>query len=919
MKHRATDVADKNVDRDRRPGGAGRTDIPGATHPKKHSAGFRTMVAAKIPEDTDLKFVRFSPTAVIAVFIVSACIANTCAQAPTVEFSNQTSSFLAPAANASVLFDTQSRRLITNDFDQDGDIDVVIVRRTSSFGALPSVFLQNVGGALDDRTTMFAQASMVAGSAGFLDSTVVTDAVAVDVNGDGWTDVVTAVQWNGGSVPPKYIGYPRVYINLGLDAFGQWSGFMFDDEDRIPNFTFNPAFRCLDAGDVDQDGDADLYFGNVDIVGNSSSEDVLLINDGTGYFTNQTASRMPFSFSQSVVTHNVQIIDMNGDGKRDICRCGVANFGDDVSIVYNGASVGNFSTRWLWTSVMGTLFAPGRILMRDMNGDGRPDLVNNAGYKVFHNGNVAGQAVFAISPPNIPYASQTIRVADLDGSGYPEIIYLSSGIQAPGGIVRNLGPTGGFLNLNPPTPLVAYAEDRSNGETLGIQISEITGGFDSAAVDLDGDGDRDLIVATATGTRIYRNVPYGEIAFSYGSAIHPDFPAFTQNSNTVTMTATGAFNPSPSSAVLVSRVDGGAILSKPLTPTAPGLFTINFPYLTRCGATLEWAISIVDPSTGAIERDPPTGYYAQKVVPSVAATILSESFETTAPGWTVSNLGTAPGGNWELAAPFGVAPSFGTQYAPSGDSEPDPTKVGCFVTENGSGELLSHDVDGGPKRLISPTLNFSQAVDPYIAFDYWYSSTSAGLLMTVEITTNGVNWTTVQSLPAQSPNQWRRFDFHPADFVTPTATTQVRFTASDPTGNFIVEAGIDHFIAGDASGCQESVGFAGPGSLTLSVCGGELSIGTTAEIRLTGVLHNDVAYFVAHPTLEPFSVAGGMIVSATPLAVAAVPTPAAGDLVLPGLIGGIGPLTLYLQALQVDGTLPEYLAFSNIVRIQFLP
>ena len=119
--------------------------------------------------------------------------------------------------------------------------------------------------------------------------------------------------------------------------------------------------------------------------------------------------------------------------------------------------------------------------------------------------------------------------------------------------------------------------------------------------------------------------------------------------------------------------------------------------------------------------------------------------------------------------------------------------------------------------------------------------------------------------------------------------------------------------------CQENVGSQGPGSLALSVCGGNLSAGTSATLLLSGAIPNDIVYLAASLTNDQVSILGGTAVSTNPFLIMPVNTDASGEFQMPNVPGGLNA-TIYVQAFQVDGTiLPNFLAFSNIVKIVFLP
>ena len=118
--------------------------------------------------------------------------------------------------------------------------------------------------------------------------------------------------------------------------------------------------------------------------------------------------------------------------------------------------------------------------------------------------------------------------------------------------------------------------------------------------------------------------------------------------------------------------------------------------------------------------------------------------------------------------------------------------------------------------------------------------------------------------------------------------------------------------------CQPDLGFGGPGTSVLSVCGGDLSSGTSADIGLTGAAPNASAFLVYGVNNNPFPVLGGTLVPIPYLGVQAGTTDLTGAWNLPGaIVGGGGPFTLYGQAVYVD---PIFgFGFSNAVQVDVLP
>jgi len=264
-------------------------------------------------------------------FSLAALAAATCAPnlaAQWVSYTNQTSTRLV-ASSSLVANDVQEKDYAWADLDQDGDIDLVIVRKSpfTSTGHFSNVLLMNENGVLTDRSSTLTASDtshpLLSSSNGFLDLTNDRDVVIVDVNGDGWLDVVTATTLTAGQ--PEYIRANRVYINQG-GVGPAWLGLLYDDPNRIDDAAWGNGehrFCAVEAGDIDGDGDADLYFGDYQQGGARSVDvnDRLLINDGTGYFTDQSATRMSATMLESSFGMAVKIADMNGDGKPDIVAC----------------------------------------------------------------------------------------------------------------------------------------------------------------------------------------------------------------------------------------------------------------------------------------------------------------------------------------------------------------------------------------------------------------------------------------------------------------------------------------------------------------------------------------------------------------------------------------------------------------------
>ena len=431
-----------------------------------------------------------------------------------VEFVGQTETRLV--ADSAVGSDNPDEKdFAWGDVDNDGDVDLVAVYKSigTTTGRRRNVLFLNEGGVLVDRTAEYVTASTVlladgTPSQGFLDLTNDRDVAMVDVNGDGWLDIVTATTLSGGPggvVGDKAISHPRIYINLGDDPPGSgiWQGFIFDDVDRVPTMPAEPRFTSVSAGDVDGDDDADLYFTDHQQGGPRPADvnDRLWINDGAGHFTDETSQRMTPEMVESNLATASAISDMNGDGAPDIMKVEHLGSPSAVFIHYNDPLNQGFfiACEYVYTS------SPMHASVSDLNNDNMPDLVVsdhssdryqlNVGNGPDDRANFAPSKVFQGSSSQF---SGNSVAADLNRDGFNDVLIAGVDLESPScinasKIYRNLGD-GHDVTL----------EHQGN---LGISPSDFQGVHDYAVFDIDGDDWPDIVIGRCTGTRVYMNIP----------------------------------------------------------------------------------------------------------------------------------------------------------------------------------------------------------------------------------------------------------------------------------------------------------------------------------------------------------------------------------------------------------------------------
>jgi hypothetical protein len=308
--------------------------------------------------------------------------------------------------------------------------------------------------------------------------------VAVDVNGDGKVDLISA---NGGS------GSLTVLTNNGFGVFGS-------------NATYNvPSPASIVAADFNGDGQVDLacacgggaifvltnngsgYFkidryysvggnsqfviaadvngdGNMDLISGNNSSLVILTNTGNGNFV--------IASSPGVSAMSVTTADVNGDGKIDLIE---ANSHNLLMVLTNGGS-GTFSL--CSTSALYSTW-PGQIATADVNGDGKlsivvPDYSSSEGttLEVLTNN---GAGIFSSNATyTVGQGPQSVIATDINGDGKVDLI--TANLFGTLTVLTNNGSGGfGFCATLP----------------TGLYPDSIV------AADVNGDGKLDLVTASS--------------------------------------------------------------------------------------------------------------------------------------------------------------------------------------------------------------------------------------------------------------------------------------------------------------------------------------------------------------------------------------------------------------------------------------
>lgn len=305
-------------------------------------------------------------------------------------------------------------------------------------------------------TPSFAPAQMFQGAGGG------ADVLTADVNGDGKPDVIT-------------VNESTDSISVLLNATPPGSSTL----SFAPTATFADGIGLvhLAMADINDDGRPDIIATEV----SSFDVAVLLNTTTTGATTPSFAGPVFFQPDAIYSVFSSAVADLNGDGKPDLIV--VSNLGNEVVVLLNttapGASMPSFGT-----PVPFAVVGPFYVAVSDLNGDGRPDIVVTGGGD-------AATVLLNITPPNAStpsFSAPTMfpdngvglsfgaALKDMDGDGRPDIVMADGG---PGTVSVMLNTT------------AAGAATPSFASPVILKAGFLTYGI--AVPDLNGDGRPDIV------------------------------------------------------------------------------------------------------------------------------------------------------------------------------------------------------------------------------------------------------------------------------------------------------------------------------------------------------------------------------------------------------------------------------------------
>ncbi|MGQ0554139.1 MAG: FG-GAP-like repeat-containing protein [Planctomycetota bacterium] len=695
---------------------------------------------------------------------------------------------------------------------------------------------------------------------------------------------------------------------------------------------------------LDGDGFNDLIVGEPTPPGLATSSRIYF-DQGTGLDFNNSARFL------SQTTRGIGVGDVSGDGVLDLVVA--MNQGQLLSSPITPATPGEVqvfygpffkNNQYLPTTALEVDLAQGLVLA-DFDQDGDLDIMA-ASYASstpavigFANNGTGSFSLMNLPWMDIVASAEAIAAEDVNGDGVLDVIYGSLGFPMSRVLLGEIGPNGyTFANV------ALTASDRSN-QVLGASFG-----------DMNGDGWPDSALAQT----LY---PNGEGLSSGRVALHLN-------------NGDGSFDPEPDCAIETPRpftlnaskdLDNDGFLDVAVANWREG------PFDTLSSSVLFGPLGPLDPSglaAGSLCTAPVRNFAALNAVCVVlgdlnrdgtddilfrsSSGVVSQIFHLDLDGRSLAGVN---GQGWELpTSTFTTKPTTGNIYGEgAGACVPvvgGTTAYGTFHDNSNSFELYVEDaaihfvvtdVKNGRHEVVAP-LPGPLHVDAVNGFHHVQAewNPSAGLVElrvghpSVEnnvFTTLSAPFTVTSVSPllrlgSDVNNQFRALGWVFDD----VRVSSVRRSQQDVDGDGAPDewdncpqipnpqqVDSDDDGRGNACvSCQQDLGFGGPGTVSLSVCGGVLAECETSTLFLSGAPPNALLFMAASLSLNPLPFKGGVLVTLPALLEFPALTNGLGQLSL-SIVGGIGaPLDVLLQARVLDAAQPFGVAISNAVSLHFI-
>ena len=303
------------------------------------------------------------------------------------------------------------------DYDKDGNADVAVLQFDGTLNIL-----------LGDGKGGFA-APVVYSNPNFA-STQMLMAVAVDVNGDGYTDLVALDQLNNALL---------IYLNQKNGTFTAPVSII------LTNIYGN--FNSFALGDVNGDGKLDVVALAANITSQTTTDVTVqtYLGNGDGTFQGTTSGAAAYTGTVTIPAQvnipgnlGITLGDINGDGKLDLAADFLEQTSQTVGAVVASIALGDgtgsfgalnvnnpVNIPFVATGAPFVIVSSAGVQLVDLNKDSKLDLaVDGGGSFYVAIGNGSGGFATPVSTPGLPEANEDSQIvyADFNGDGIPDLV-----------------------------------------------------------------------------------------------------------------------------------------------------------------------------------------------------------------------------------------------------------------------------------------------------------------------------------------------------------------------------------------------------------------------------------------------------------------------------------------------------------------
>jgi hypothetical protein len=380
------------------------------------------------------------------------------------------------------------------DYDNDGDLDILITGNDLSYNRISRVY-QNAGGGVFNHQTQISLQGVTSGTSDWIDydndgdlDIMITGSGSDNVplsriyknNGDNtFTEQSTiilanvrnsSVVWgdynNDGDPDVLFIGYNE-YNNRVVKLFRNNGNYTFTEQTGIGLAEVSDGSAAF--GDYDKDGDQDIVLSGSSGLGLISK---VYRNNGDNSFSEQAGISLTGAYSGSVTWS-----DYNNDGYLDILITGYTDSGVKISELYKNNGNNTFTKQ---NTVALTAVSYGSLAWGDYDNDGDQDLLltgqveNNTGIsKLFkNNGNNSFTEQTAITLTGM--SNGTAEWGDYDNDGDLDILMTGYYTATHSPLTRLYRNNGSTFNTKPTTPGGLVQSVSGNKANLSWNISSDT-------------------------------------------------------------------------------------------------------------------------------------------------------------------------------------------------------------------------------------------------------------------------------------------------------------------------------------------------------------------------------------------------------------------------------------------------------------